>query len=197
MDLSLLGTRFFSPEVSTVFTPAFLFHLGHFCRLVTYNEMAQRQPTLIKPTDNDMFILFEHQLLSLPYDIWALPATQIQECVRITILIYSNIRIWKFASFPFVGALVSFLREALIKADFEYFMTSAPELLFWVLFVGSAGAKGHVSRTWYLTHLAKAAEYLRLHNWSEVRTLVTQFFYVDRVVDTPLEELWDEVLLVM
>jgi hypothetical protein len=196
-DLSFLGTRFFNPDVSIFFTPAFLLHLRQFCRLVTYNEMAQRRPSLIKPTDNDMFILFEHQVLSLPYDKWALPGTQIQECIRMTILVYSNIRIWKFASFPFVGALISFLREALIQADFEYFMASVPDLLFWVLFIGSAGAKGHVSRTWYLTHLAKAAQYLQLRDWQETKTLLTEFFYVDRIVDTPLEELWNEVLLVM
>jgi hypothetical protein len=196
-DLSPLATSFLNSEIRQFLSVAFLHLLQRLRRLVIYLELALENPSLIKPTDNDLFIHFEHQLLSLPYSRWGLSATEIQECVRIATFVYCEIRVFKFLQFPFIGVVESGLREALIRADLDYFIASAPELLLWVLFIGSEGAKGHPSRTWYLSRLANVGQYLMLSSWEDARDLLKGFFYVDRVVATPLEQLWNEVVMVM
>jgi len=94
-----------------------------------------------------------------------------------------------------MGDMVNNLRAAILEADFEYFLASAPGLLFWVLFIGSAAAAGHVSRTWYLTRLASVGQHLQLSSWEDMKSLLKGFYYVDQVLDTPMKALWDEALL--
>jgi hypothetical protein len=77
----------------------------------------------------------------------------------------------------------------------------APDLLFWILFIGGLASQGYSSHAWFVHHLAGVARDLGLKEWtSHVRPMLAQFFYTDRVsqggkAETVGEDLWSEVVV--
>ena len=63
------------------------------------------------PIDNDLFLVAEHQLLSAGYIRTDL--TDINELLRLTLVVYLNLRVWHFQSFLFMEYVVKSLRQSL------------------------------------------------------------------------------------
>jgi hypothetical protein len=93
------------------------------------------------------------------------------------------------------------------------FWTSYPKLLMWVLFIGahssppssSGGAVGGAEdgqrdeegevRRWFVFQLRRVArDQLCLSGWEEVRKILKQHYYVDRVYRMSLMKIWEEVV---
>lgn len=169
-----------------------------FQRLVRYYEAARLQPSVVVPTDNDLFVIFEHQLLSESFDptITVNTAGLVSECVRLSLLIYSNTRIWDFQTFPFVACIVACLKQNL-ELCFDNMLTTSTDLLFWICFMGGIGAKGYHDRTWFVARLAEIAPLLDLHGLPQVNGLLAQFFWTSRQSDLSQSDLWEEVLMAL
>ncbi|KAL2835187.1 hypothetical protein BDW59DRAFT_168452 [Aspergillus cavernicola] len=148
-----------------------------FQRLIQYYEVAQPQPSLIMPTDNDLFVVFEHQLLSIRYTA----ANNLKEPLHISQLIYLNLLVWHFQSFPIMQHMVETLRQILMSCTtLTHFKETAPNLLFWILYTGGMVSQGHQGHLWFVTHLAEMIHHLGLDEWANARLVLGGFFYTEQ-----------------
>lgn len=67
----------------------------------------------------------------------------------------------------------------------------------WVLCLGAHISSGQKERPWFILQLAKGTQILRLQEWEDLRCLLMQFFYLDRVYQESLRMIWDEVQLLV
>ncbi|KAE8395637.1 hypothetical protein BDV23DRAFT_96571 [Aspergillus alliaceus] len=190
-DLSSLGKNFFNAPWYSELAPRMKTLLQVLRRLILYFEAAQRQPSIVMPTDNDLFLVFEHQLLSFSY---AAEADNLQEPLRLSLLIYINLRIWHFQTFPFMQYMVEALRQSLAPR-MPYFQKTAPDLLFWTLFIGGMASLGYKCHPWFVVRLTDMAQRLGLDEWVKARSLLAGFFYTDQPAEKESDNLWNEVLL--
>ncbi|PCG99393.1 Protein of unknown function DUF3468 [Penicillium occitanis (nom. inval.)] len=192
-DLASLGITIFSSLWYIKLDRTMKTFLQVIRRLIFYYEYVQRNPASVMPTDNDLFLVAEHQLLSAGY-IRTDP-TDINEPLRLTLLVYLNLRVWHFQSFPFMEYVVESLRQSL-NLSYSYLQTETPELLLWILVLGSLGSQGYKCHRWYLNRLIEITDRLGLRKWEEARALLGGYFYTDQISEKKAEEdLWNEVLL--
>lgn len=190
-DLSSLGKNFLNAPWYPELSPSMKTLLQVLRRLILYFEAAQRQPSIVMPTDNDLFLVFEHQLLSCSY---AAEADNLQEPLRLSLLVYINLRIWHFQTFPFMQYMVESLRQSL-DPRMPYFQKTAPDLLFWTLFIGGMASLGYKCHPWFVVRLTDMAQRLGLDEWVKARSLLVGFFYTDQPAEKESDNLWNEVLL--
>ncbi|KAJ0425242.1 hypothetical protein BJY00DRAFT_204522 [Aspergillus carlsbadensis] len=190
LALTTLGTRFTSaPWFADIDTQ--LQASVEICRrIILYFESARTHPELGTPTDNDLLVCTEHQLHSL-----AFPAgDSLNEPLRLSLLIYLNTRVWHLGKLPIMGRLVGPLKASLVQ-QLPLFQAIAPDLVFWILFMGGMAARAYPVYPWFVTRLAETAALLGVREWRGVRALLGGFFYTDQPGETTAEDLWDEVLL--
>ncbi|KAL3484312.1 hypothetical protein BJX62DRAFT_218866 [Aspergillus germanicus] len=163
-------------------------------RLTVHYEEAQLNPSIITPTDNDLFLVFDHQLLSTAYES---REDDLHEPLRLAFLIYVNIRIWHFQGIPLTQYPAVALQTS-IEVPFTYLQETAPDLLFWMLWIGGLASRGAESRTWFVENLRTVAQQLGLEHWIAARIVLGGFFYTDQYgwqgEKVAEEELWGEVI---
>ncbi|KAL3442303.1 hypothetical protein BJX65DRAFT_287133 [Aspergillus insuetus] len=192
-ELASLGTRIFSAPWYPTLEPSMKTFLQVMQRLIMYYEHAQRNPSSVMPTDNDLFLVMEHQLLSACYA--TTDPSDINEPLRQTLIIYLNLRVWHFQSFPFMQYMVEALRTAL-EVPYAYLQTDTPELLFWIMVVGSLASQGYKCHRWFVNGLSDLVERLGLGEWEKARRVLAGYFYTEQVSEKRAEEdLWNEVLV--
>lgn len=190
-------------------------------RLILHYETAQLYPEVIQPTDNDPFLIFEHQLLSTHYTTPTTPISTIRaktvdqaaadyheltvqsksplnEPLRLTLIIYLNFRIWHFQCFPFMSHMVTHLQKALIPL-YKQIESTAPTLLLWILFIGGMASQGYKCHGWFVNGLIELVkpEKLDLCEWEEAKSILEGLFYTRQTWSgEELDmDLWNEVLL--
>ncbi|KAL3481542.1 hypothetical protein BJX99DRAFT_243560 [Aspergillus californicus] len=167
--------------------------LEMFRRLIQHLELGTLFPTLIPPTDNDLFVIIQHHMLSLNYK----PNTYtLNEPLRLSLLLYLYIRVVRFGNLPLVNQIVEHLKQSLgSPIAFTYFQVIAPDLLFWILFMGGLASQGYSSHAWFVEHLVEVARGLGVEQWSrQARPLLGEFFYADQAGQSAGEDLWREVV---
>ncbi|KAL2861704.1 hypothetical protein BJX68DRAFT_10338 [Aspergillus pseudodeflectus] len=202
-SLSSLGIRFTTaPWSATIIHPKMKYLVEAFRRLIHHFEVATIYPKIVAPTDNDLFVLMQHELLSTRYTSPAggedskSTTPNINDALRLSLLVYLYTRVSQFQNLPIMRCMVENFRQSLISADVSYFHATAPDLLFWILFIGGMASQGYSSHPWFVAHLADVARDLGLQEWeSQVRPLVGEFFYTDRPGQTAAEDLWSELVL--
>ncbi|KAJ0417494.1 hypothetical protein BJY00DRAFT_200115 [Aspergillus carlsbadensis] len=247
-ELSTLGSAIFSAPWYPGLDPTMKTFLRVFLRLLVYYESAVLTPDLVMDTDNDLYILFEHQLLDTRYTT-ANPAittaedeaemstslsinvnannSPFNEPLRLTLLTFLTTRMWHLQPFPAMEYTTLYLKEALWSAlpDAEldrirgletvpdpgtslctgtesdphtvlhHLRTSAPDLLFWILFVGGMASQSYTSYPWFVEQLALSVRSLGLWGWEQGRKVLGGFFWCDQAgLRTAEEVLWRDVL---
>ncbi|RDW61827.1 uncharacterized protein DSM5745_10499 [Aspergillus mulundensis] len=212
-QLSHLGTSFLNAPWLTTLPPTLQTTLVISQRLVAYYEAAQVDPSLIKPTDNDLFVVLMHRLVADTYK------DTVHEPLRLCLLVYLNMRVWHLQSFPIMACLVGMLRGSLLSPSasasvsavdvavdvdggcsvLSHLQSVAPDLLFWILFIGGMASHGHSGHSWFLGRLAECASRLGFGlegdaGWADVRGLLGGFFYTDQKGEVLGEEVWGDVL---
>jgi hypothetical protein len=163
----------------------------HACRrLFMHFEMGIRFPSLVKRTDKDLYIILLHHLLSFRYST---SDNDMNEPLRRTLFLYTYMRIWNFGSFPVTRYITNGLKESLI-ARLAYFQTTAPDLLLWILAIGSLASQGYESHQWFVGTLRDLTIHLNLTEWDAVRSILVESFYSDRPGHGTGEDLWNEVM---
>ena len=122
-----------------------------------------------------------------------------------------------FPSQAIIRRLNKALKAALewSEAEQSSFWKPYPKLLMWILFIGvhsspspSPSSGGAVVRTkdeqrdeegkmrrWFVFRLRRVArDKLRLRGWEEMRKILKQHFYIDRVYRKSLVKIWEEVV---
>jgi len=122
-----------------------------------------------------------------------------------------------FPSQAIIRRLNKALKAALEWSEAEHssFWKPYPKLLMWVLFIGAHSSPSPPSssgsaavgtgdeqrdeegkvRRWFVFRLRRVArDKLRLRGWEEVRKILKQHFYIDRVYRKSLMKIWEEVV---
>jgi hypothetical protein len=215
-----------------------------FLRLLVYYESAVLAPELVMDTDNDLYILFEHQLLDTRYTTAERVITTaedeaeaeaemsrslsvnprnspLNEPLRLTLLTFLTTRMWHLQPFPAMEYTTRYLKEGLCATlpDAEidrirdpetalttdattdtntvlhHLTTTAPDLLFWILFVGGMASQSYTSYPWFVEQLALSVRSLGLWEWEQARKVLGGFFWCDQAGLKRAEEvLWRDVL---
>ncbi|KAL3480813.1 hypothetical protein BJX99DRAFT_204985 [Aspergillus californicus] len=191
-ELSSLGKSFLQSPWFLKLDPSMTTFLRVFQRLIQYYEAAKVKPSMTMPTDNDLFVVFEHQLVSITYTA----ANNLEEALRLCLLIYLNMRVWHFQNFPIMQHMVEALRQNLMAGTIiTHFKDTDPTLLFWVLFIGGMASLRHNGHLWFVAHLTKITNYLGISDWASAREILGGFFYTDQPDEKGGEDLWSEVLV--
>jgi hypothetical protein len=208
--------------------------------LLVYYESAVLTPELVMDTDNDLYILFEHQLLDTRYTTadrvittaedeaemsvslsLDLKNSPLNEPLRLTLLTFLTTRMWHLQPFPAMEYTTRYLKEALCSTLFseetdrdrdpetalttdagtdlntvlQYLTMTAPDLLFWILFVGGMASQSYTSYPWFVDNLAVSVRSLGLWEWGQARKVLGGFFWCDQAGLKRAEEvLWRDVL---
>ncbi|KAL3461228.1 hypothetical protein BJX64DRAFT_300242 [Aspergillus heterothallicus] len=189
----ILGKFFFKASWYSGLDPQLQFFTQILHRLIIHYEEAQLNPSIITHTDNDLYLVFEHQLLSASY---APAEDKIDEALRHAFLVYVNLRIWHFQGIPLMHYIVDALRQSL-EPPFTHLQGNAPDLLFWILWIGGLASFGAGCHGWFLQNLTTIARQLRLENWEAARLLLGGFFYTDQAWEgdkVAEQALWNEVV---
>lgn len=136
--------------------------------------------------ENDCLLYLNYRLLSLPYQCLLTP---FEETLRLSVLTYCCVRIWNLYGVPCLGLLLEKLRKSLYQSIY-ILKSTAPDLLFWVLFVGSLASRAMKINSWFLAHLTDATEQLALKDWTSAGSTLETFFFVCRRSDEPAKDLW-------
>ncbi|KAL3458725.1 hypothetical protein BJX64DRAFT_301737 [Aspergillus heterothallicus] len=213
--LSMLGTSFFEASWYSGLADGVKTLLRASQRLIQYYEAGRVLPSTVMPTDNSLFLVLGHQLLSVRYTLSPVeevhqPAISyvLNEALRITMFIYLNMRVWNFQEYPIMHRLVNSLRTTLLGPSdtndapattptlaLTQLKRFAPDALFWILFIGGMAAKGHDNeQLWFVQHLADLATLLELREWEIAREVLGGFFYTDQSGQQRGEELWEQVV---
>jgi hypothetical protein len=163
-------------------------------RLIIYFEYASLHPELGVLTDNDIFVVTEHQLLSLTFS--TADERRLNEPLRLCLLLYLNLRVWHLQGLPILDSVVVSLQEHL-ASELLYLHSVAPELTLWMLFMGgmASGGRGGTLHPWFLAQLLETGEFLGVRDWSEARGIFAEFFYTDQPGVPSAEDLWIEALM--
>ncbi|CEJ59376.1 hypothetical protein PMG11_08001 [Penicillium brasilianum] len=187
---STLGARFFNAPWSNQIQPRFKALISWYQQLVSYYENLGTISAEPMSVENDCLLYLTHRLLSLPYEI---SLTPFEEIVRLSILVYSSIRVWSLYGMPCLEVLVGTLRKSLCKS-YRTLQSTNSDLLFWILFVGSLASRGMECHSWFLAHLVDVADQLSLEGWGSAISVLQGFLFVCRSADEPAKELWNFTL---
>jgi hypothetical protein len=93
-----------------------------------------------------------------------------------------------------VSQALSHLRQELETTKSNAPHSSIPsQLLFWVLFVACAAAKGGPESWWFFNELADSNSELQIGSWEEAKEMLWRFAWVPYVGDEIGEEVWAEL----
>lgn len=187
---STLGARFFNAPWSNEIQPRLKLIISWYQQLVSYYESLETSSAEPMSVENDCLLYLSHRLLSLPYESTLTP---FEETLRLAILVYSTIRVWSLYGMRCLEMLVETLRERLYKSYFSL-QSTARDLLFWILFVGSLASKGMKCHSWFLVRLVDVADQLSLEGWGSTVSVLQEFLFVCRPRDEPAKELWNVAL---
>jgi hypothetical protein len=85
-----------------------------------------------------------------------------------------------------------------LEVTFGYLQVTAPDLLFWILWMGGLASRGAECRTWFVENLRTVAQQLGLVHWVAARIVLGEFFYTDQPgwqgEKVAEEELWRELV---
>ncbi|KAJ0418852.1 hypothetical protein BJY00DRAFT_324644 [Aspergillus carlsbadensis] len=178
--LSLLGKFFFKAPWYPHLDSSIRAFTQVLHRLIIHYEEAQLNPSLITPTDNDLFLVLEHQLLSTNYTSRTDDHDNLNEPLRLSFLVYVNLRIWHFQGIPLMQCIAESLRQSLEELPLAYLQLTAPELLFWMLWIGGQASRGVIEcHAWFVGNLVTLARQLRLGHWEAARMVLGGFLYTD------------------
>ncbi|KAL6233636.1 hypothetical protein BDW75DRAFT_231833 [Aspergillus navahoensis] len=188
--LASFGTRFARAPWYTEINSSMRGIIKVFGQLVQHFEIAILLPDVIMPPDINLFIIIQHQLLSIHH---TLGSEDLNGPLCLSLLIYLYLHVSSFQSFPIMRNMVETLRQSLAPR-LSYFQVTAPDLLFWILFSGGMASQGYSSHPWFVLHLAEIAYRLKLEEWVQVRPVLAEFFYPAKSGEKGAENLWNEVL---
>ena len=138
---------------------------------------------------------FRYAVLSAPFEPRVATSDKEEAC-RLALLIFwfCNYQISQPDS-ALNRTLTGQLKTALLASDLKGLWKPHFELLAWILLLGAFISAGQRERPWFVLNLARVARVLGLTDWSEARTLLKRFFYIDRIYAKGMRDSWEEATL--
>ncbi|KAI9735902.1 MAG: hypothetical protein M1834_001368 [Cirrosporium novae-zelandiae] len=193
--MECLATGFLRKHISIHLHSDLLKILNDLRTLVLYTEDCKSSNELNAlqdgPYANDPYIEIEHRIISFYFDNCYQTDDHMQECFCLALLLFSNMTFWGglFLTVTFLRSQSRLLKESLLRLELNFPRQSYPELFFWMFFMGALTAE-ETEKMWFVRQLASVGKYLGLYEWTDVETLLSNFFYVDRVFKASFSRLW-------
>jgi Fungal specific transcription factor domain len=202
-----LSTRPLSSPFQSTKLEAFLWEelFSTACELhgLTYMlDLYVQQPSKIGPIQReffeDSFAAVQYSLVAFPYptDFSIMKSTTYfrQHSWRIAAMIYFNsaIRTWDRAS-DMVRSMVAQLISSLRVSDTYSMWSTFPEVLLWIVFMGSSAAWDRVERAWLVFELRYGVNLLGLRSIDELEELLKSFLYRKSMLHASLCTIWQEI----
>ncbi|KAJ5219704.1 hypothetical protein N7468_008908 [Penicillium chermesinum] len=187
---SSLGSRFFSSPWSKDIPPPLLDTLRSFQHLIAYYESASDIENEDSRIKNNYLIFATRRLFHLPMEC---PLSPSHETIRLAILAYCSSRIWSTPLSPCVDTIMKALRPALAQS-FNKLQNTAPDLLFWILFIFGFSTQNMQYQPWIATHIRQSAKSLKLESWNDALPVLEVFFFVCRSPQDPAISYWTSAI---
>ena len=143
--------------------------------------------------DGSSFLVLEHQLLCFLSEDQRRDAEadmQLVECCCLGALLYCNLCMWNWPKrASLVGNLVSHLRRAVNRwtSSAQLPLKHLPVLL-WLLTLASFASSRAEDYQWSENSLKVVLKLLNIHNGEDFRSVLSNFFYVERLMGQHLNE---------
>lgn len=161
-----------------------------FRNIISCHERSVEVDSRHMPVENDYLVFLSHRLYALPYKT---PITPFQDVLRISLLVYGLVRIWGWSRKPCFAYMAQMARQKIEKCD-DFLQETAPDLLFWALFLGGLVSTGLDGHDWFLARLDQLAERMCILDWDQAVLVLQGFFFVCRSTDESAKELWASML---
>lgn len=143
-------------------------------------------------------VAIRHNSISLlSYELLCLAdecsGTPIDDTLRISLLVYSAVRLWAFQGLACMNVICLSLQK-IINEGYAVLMTEAPDLLMWALFMGSLASQNLDCHAWFLSNLMDIAGHLSLTDWECARVVLGEVFFVYRSTDEPARVIWNSAV---
>lgn len=73
--------------------------------------------------------------------------------------------------------------------------TQAPQLLLWIVVMGTIASVGSDLRLWYVSMLVRYSQHLDIKSWAELKDCLQDFLWFENTSDVDGANLWKEVQL--
>ncbi|KAJ5570001.1 uncharacterized protein N7459_009431 [Penicillium hispanicum] len=193
---SPLGARFLTSFWSRDLHPELKFTLQLFRQFILCHHsptgfgLTRNSGPQLSPLETDCLVFLDHLLLWLSADQSLKPYEQ---TLLLSLLLYSEIQIWTFLGMPCMKQRVQGIQNSL-RRSLLTLQSTAPDLLFWVLFITGLASRGLTQQSWFLAHLTEITEKLHIEDWDSAYAVLEEFFYVSGPTDDEAKYLWDLVL---
>ena len=198
-DMKQMGQGILNPEMDSVLDWRILQAYRDMVDVVQYREYYHERQIQPVPAEleyiNTKSYQFRYAILSVPFEP-RLPTSDKEEAGRLALLIFwfCNYQIAQPDS-ALNRALTIQLKSALEASDLKRLWTPHLDFLTWILLLGAFISAGQRERPWFVLNLARAARVLRLKEWSDVRSRLLPYFYLDRIYLRGMQESWEEARL--
>ena len=197
-----LSSPFQNPQFEG-FLWADLFFVAYELHGLTYMlDLHIQRPSTIGPAQREFFedtwAAVQHALADFPYphDVGITRSIVYfrQHCWRTAALLYCNmaLRSWDRSS-GMIKSMVEQLISALRESDLSSTWFPYPDVLLWVLSMGSFGAYATAERSWLVLELRSVVKILGLQKFEDVEALLKSLLYRDSTFQAPLRTLWHEI----
>lgn len=184
-----IGARFFHSPWSQDLPPELWSILHSLKPLISRFEDIEDSETRALPVENDHLLLLINRLHSLPR---VSPLTPLQEAIRLGALIYLSVRVLIFEGNPCTEQLLLTL-QCNFELSLPILTTTAPDLLFWILFVCGIASQGFKCHAGVVEMLRNSAAQLSLQRWDDALSVLEGYFFVYRRRNDPSKSLWDSI----
>jgi hypothetical protein len=192
--LNLMASAFQDHETVSVLGDRILLYVTQHREFVLFKYLISNGYVIASYDDLELIFdvhhLADYHLLSLPFNATLSP---IQESTRLALYISAWLNSLSFEpGLAYTFALVHQLQKALQEVEPPTSSKPAVRLLTWVLFIGAHISRTRAERPWFIQHLARATQLLGLESVGQLRDLLFNFFYMEKIYGPSLPQIWTE-----
>jgi hypothetical protein len=138
----------------------------------------------------------DYQPYPNPFDEGYELPTPLQECVRLSLLLFFHTNLVKsnphlYMMHYLISQLQASLFAANVPSDLS-FTTSNTTVLLWILFVGALGSRGQMAHPWFVGLIRGMLAEMDIVEWEEVKGVLGRFLWLDKELNVGFRWVWEK-----
>jgi hypothetical protein len=200
-QLQQIGTGLLEPDIASLFDESLAQAFRDMCEVILYREFFHHQEWVLPETEVEYFTnkAYEtvYRAISIPFEFQGAASPQQEPC-RLALLVFwhANYAIHLPDSGIF-RSLTTQIKSALEQSDPASLWSPHYRLFIWVMFLGAYISVGQREHSWFMMYLARAAQRQGLRTSKDLKAVLSNFFYIDRIYRKGLESIWDGASILM
>ena len=199
--LNLMASSFYAGPSVNLLGSRLLDLVAQRCRFLLSTEFWASSGIQASPDELEYFTATEQSvdygLLCLPFHAEGSDLTPLQETARLALFVVGYAVFLRHEPFAtYTRALVTQLRESLLKTDLRGYWSPGCSLLLWVMFIGAFVSRSQRESPWFIMHLARGIHHLKIKSEQELEDALIRYFYTERLFGVHFAEIWDQAFMV-